>query len=95
MTGEILLSGYLICVNADEADCVEQLLPRHIDLTRAESGCLPFVVDRTDDPLGWRVDERFVDDAAFTFHQQRVLDSEWGRATAGIERRYSVTVGEG
>ncbi|MCK0089777.1 antibiotic biosynthesis monooxygenase [Rhodococcus sp. HNM0563] len=94
MTAEVLLSGYLICVNADEADCVERLLPRHLDLTRAELGCLSFVVDRTDDPLVWRVDERFVDEAAFAFHQQRVANSEWGRATADIQRSYAVTIGE-
>ena len=32
----------------------------------------------------------FQDAAAFTAHQQRVAGSEWGRATAGIERRYEI-----
>ncbi|MXP20778.1 antibiotic biosynthesis monooxygenase [Gordonia sp. HNM0687] len=92
---EVVIAGFLVCANAEEADTVERHLMRHVDLTRAEPGCLSFDVDRTGDPLIWRVDERFVDEAAFAFHQQRVADSEWGRATAGIERRYSATIGEG
>ncbi|MEZ5086110.1 MAG: hypothetical protein R2722_07640 [Tessaracoccus sp.] len=38
----------------------------------------------------WQVDELFVDAAAFAAHQDRVARSEWGRATAGIERRYTI-----
>ena len=39
--------------------------PEHIRLTRTRPGCLSFEVTQTDDPLVWRVDERFTDDAAF------------------------------
>lgn len=44
----------------------------------------------TDDPLVWRVEERFEYELAFRAHQERVARSEWGRMTAGIERRYSM-----
>ena len=38
----------------------------------------------------WQVEESFEHEAAFEAHQKRVASSEWGQATAGIERRYSV-----
>ncbi len=65
-------------------------LPAHLALTRAEPGCLAFDVDPTDDPLVWRVEERFADEAAFDAHQRRVAASAWGTATAGIDRRYEI-----
>ncbi|MCX2966510.1 antibiotic biosynthesis monooxygenase [Gordonia sp. Z-3] len=95
MTGEVVLTGHLVCANFNEADVVERHLRRHLELTRCEPGCLSFDVDRTNDPLVWRVAERFADESAFAFHQGRVAESEWGRATVDIERRYSVTIGEG
>ncbi len=66
-------------------------LPRHIELTRAEPGCGRFVVERTVDPLIWKVSERFVDHESFDAHQERVRSSEWGRATSAITREYVVT----
>lgn len=68
-----------------------QHLPLHIELTRAEQGCLSFEVNLTQNPLVWQVDEQFQDALSFRAHQQRVAASEWGRATAGIERRYGIT----
>lgn len=37
------------------------------------------------------VAECLQDAASFHFHQARVEANEWGRATAGIKRNYSVT----
>ncbi|MFB2597488.1 putative quinol monooxygenase [Herbiconiux sp. P17] len=90
--GEVRLGGYLVCASQDEARIVTEHLPEHVALTRGEPGCLAFDVTPTDDPLAWRVDERFHDEAAFAAHQARAAESNWGRATAGIERRYSVEV---
>lgn len=87
---EVTLTGQLVCANPEEADIVRAHLPRHLELTRAEPGCISFEVRETGNPLVWQVDERFRDDAAFTAHQGRVAASEWGRATAGIERSYVV-----
>jgi quinol monooxygenase YgiN len=67
-----------------------QHLPLHVELTRAEEGCVSFEVKRTHDLFVWQVDEQFLDAAAFRTHQERVAASEWGRATAGIERRYTI-----
>jgi len=86
----IHLHGTLHCGDADEAAVVASLLPDHLALTREEPGCLSFEVVATSDPLVWSVEERFADAAAFRAHQQRVAASAWGRATAGIERRYEI-----
>lgn len=87
----VVLTGQLLCVDVHEAELVEELLPGHVQLTRAEPGCVAFAVERTADPLVWQVDEVFVDAAAFAAHQARVSASEWGRRTAAVERRYEVT----
>ena len=87
---QIFLRGRLVCRDDQEVDLVTTHLPRHIELTRAENGCISFTVAPTEDPLVWSVDETFRDAAAFQRHQDRVRDSEWGRATAPIERDYSI-----
>lgn len=86
----IELVGRLICEDAGEAATVSRYLPQHIDLTRAEPGCLHFEVRQTEDPLVWSVAERFADQQAFDAHQARVRASDWGRHTAGIERDYVI-----
>ena len=85
-----MLSGQLICRDALDVEVVRQYLPRHIELTLAEPGCVSFTVVPTSDERVWQVDERFVDEAAFEVHQRRVAASEWGHATAGIERDYII-----
>lgn len=87
---EIHLTGLLVCATEKEAQIVSRHLPDHVTLTRDEPGCISFDVIQTDAPLVWSVEERFVDQAVFERHQRRVAGSEWGRVTAGIERRYSV-----
>lgn len=87
----INLTGRLVCQGDEESAVVTKFLPRHIELTRAEPGCISFEVKQTDDPLVWDVEECFQDADSFRLHQRRVKASEWGRATAGIKRNYSVT----
>ena len=90
-TGAVRLSGFLLCASAEDIQLVETHLPEHLRLTRAEPGCISFDVTQTDDPLVWRVEELFVDRAAFDFHQQRTRASEWFAATSAIPRDYEVT----
>lgn len=92
--GPLELAGRLICAHDEEVQLVRRHLPRHIELSRAEAGCLHFDVTQTDDPLVWAVSESFVSQAAFDKHQARVAASDWGRVTAGIKRDYVITQGE-
>lgn len=87
---EIVLTGRLICKTAEETELVAKLLPTHIELTRAEPGCISFEVTRTADPLVWQVEERFVNQPAFEAHQNRVSASEWGTRTSEIVREYII-----
>lgn len=87
----INLTGQLICRNNEEVSIVEAYLPRHVELTRSELGCISFQVNPTDDPRVWEVAESFKDAVSFTSHQERVKASEWGQATAAIKRDYSVS----
>lgn len=89
MTG-VHLSGHLVCRDNEDRAVVVQHLAGHVALTRAEAGCVSFSVVPIEDPLVWQVDELFRDAAAFRSHQDRVARSEWGCATAGIERRYKI-----
>ena len=86
----VRLTGELICKDETEAAVIIEHLPVHLQLTRAEPGCLSFDVTATDDPLVWAVAELFTDRVAFEAHQDRIAQSEWGRVTSGIERRYTV-----
>ena len=87
---DVRLTGQLVCKNLDEAQLVIEHLPAHLALTHAEPGCISFDVTPTADPLIWHVDERYVNEAVFLAHRDRVTGSEWGRVTVGIERRYSI-----
>ena len=86
----VVLTGVLICATDDQTAVVAQHLPLHLALTRAEPGCESFDVSPSAERGVWLVSERFRDAASFRAHQARVADSEWGRATTGIERRYEI-----
>lgn len=86
----VTLNGFLRCANNDELAIVQAHIEEHIALTRAEEGCLTFEVTQSPDPLIWTVHEEFTDPEAFRFHQARMGQSAWGRATKGIAREYTV-----
>lgn len=86
--GSIEVTGYLICTDLEQARIVARYLPSHIELTRAEAGCLDFQVNCTADPLVWTVFERFKDYSSYEAHQERMKSSQWARATAHIQRKY-------
>ncbi len=90
MHGKVRLSGELICASEAECDVVRAYLPEHVRLTRDEPGCLSFKVTETANPLVWRVEECFIDRAAFDAHQLRTKASEWARQTAAIRRDYEI-----
>ncbi|MDO5617245.1 MAG: antibiotic biosynthesis monooxygenase [Kocuria sp.] len=90
--GVVVLRGRLICANAEEASMVRRHLDRHVNLTRAEPGCLYFSVEPADEHYVWQVSERFEDQQSLDAHQERVRSSEWGRVTAHIKRDYVIEV---
>jgi len=90
MRGQIALTGYLE-LTQQRKPRVLAALPRHIDLTRAEAGCLKFEIALDPDhPDRLRVDELFSSRAAFDAHQKRVAQSEWGELTEGLKRVYEI-----
>ncbi|WP_338723713.1 antibiotic biosynthesis monooxygenase [Devosia sp. XK-2] len=91
MAGQVRLSGTLICASQDECEIVRRHLAEHVRLTREEPGCLSFEVTQTEDPLIWRVEELFADQAAFDAHQVRTKASEWANKTMFIRRDYAIS----
>ncbi|MHA7175951.1 putative quinol monooxygenase [Arthrobacter sp. Sr24] len=87
----IILTGQLICQDDAETALVKKFLPRHVELTLAESGCISFAVQQSVNPWVWDVSECFEDARSFELHQARVKASEWGHATVAIKRSYSVS----
>lgn len=88
---KIILQGYIEVPDAD-LEMVVLELPRHIELTRAEAGCLIFDIER--DPASktrFRVYEEFISQEAFDLHQQRVKASAWGSITGNVQRHYTIT----
>ena len=87
----IKLEGHLD-VPADRWNDVLLALDAHVQLTRAEAGCLRFDVPPCSDVKHrLRVSEVFADQRSFDAHQQRTSHSEWAQISAGIERRYEIT----
>ena len=87
----VKLSGYLDVSNSD-IPLVEKHLPTHIILSRAEDGCISFdVYVDPEKPGRYLVEEEFTTQAAFDAHQARVKQSDWGRATAHLQRKYKIT----
>lgn len=87
---KIELTGH-IDVPMERLASVEPALAVHIDLTRAEAGCLRFDIDPAPATPGrFFVAELFDSQAAFDAHQERVRTSDWGAMTAGFVRSYQI-----
>lgn len=94
MSKMVYLNGH-IDVPKDRIAAVEAALPKHIELTRAEPGCVSFeVVPSTQIEGRFKVAEMFVDQVAFDAHQTRTKASAWSKVTEGISREYDIRVGE-
>jgi len=90
----VYLNGH-IDVPKDRIAAVEAALPKHIELTRAEPGCVSFeVVPSTQIEGRFKVAELFVDQVAFEAHQTRTKESAWFKVTEGFSREYDIRIGE-
>ena len=86
----IELTGY-IEVPEGRRDAIAAALPLHVELTRAETGCVRFDVTPDPDVEGrYNVSELFTDRESFDAHQARVKASAWGEISAGMRREYSI-----
>ncbi len=90
---KVYLDGQLIAKSASERAIIEQHLPTHIALSRAEPGCLKFEVSQDPEaPHCFHVSEIFDSESSFDSHQARTRASDWGRATEGVLRRFDKRV---
>ena len=88
---KVVLEGYILVSDSD-IETVEKELPNHIKLSLQEAGCLVFKVSQDRKNLNrFSVYEEFVDQNAFTWHQQRVKHSQWGRISADVQRHYKIS----
>ena len=87
----VILTGYLDNIKRDVAYHLKDPTWTHIDLSRAEPGCLRFDISSCLSIRGrWQIVEIFEDAEAYEAHQARTQDSEWWRLTRGIDRYYHV-----
>jgi quinol monooxygenase YgiN len=88
---KVKLEGYMD-VTSDRIAEVSKAVVDHINLTRAESGCISFEVTPCPDVEGrFLVAEVFENRAAFDHHQFRTGQSIWAEITAGLPREYIIT----
>lgn len=87
----ITLTGTLTCPTQDDLKIVEDYLPDHIALSRAEVGCVFFNVMHTSDPMVWQLDETYTDQAAFDAHQARNRASIWWAKSQNLLRDFKIT----
>lgn len=85
----VALEGRLICADAAQMMTALAMLPEHVDLSRAEAGCLRFDVWQDDDPLVWNLAELFRDADAFDAHQARTAASDWGKGSTALRRDFA------
>ena len=88
---KVILQGHIVVPNTD-LEAVSEALPKHIELTQQEPGCLIFkVFQDTDNESIFHVYEEFDSQDSFKKHQQRVRNSSWGALTVNVERHYAIS----
>lgn len=87
---KVILEGYIDVLESD-LDSINLELVTHIELTRAEEGCLVFQVEQDKENNNrFNVYEEFVSKEAFEKHQERVKKSRWGSVTKNVQRNYNI-----
>lgn len=87
---KVIVSGQIYVPLAS----LEQLRPAiatHVDLSRAEAGCLAFNLEENrDEPGRFDLYEEFVDSEAFEVHKRRTADSQWGTLGQDVQKDFEV-----
>lgn len=87
---KVILAGHIEVPDADLLKVCSEL-PRHIELTREEKGCLVFSVEQDSEQKNrFNVYEEFDSEDAFAQHQERVKNARWGSVTRNVERHYQI-----
>ncbi len=90
-SARVKLVGYLD-VPADRWDEILIALETHIEMTRAEPGCIEFNVSPCSDVQHrLLVAEFFNDQSSFDAHQKRASSSDWAVVSAGLDRHYEIS----
>ena len=85
-----VLAGHIMVPEAD-LPAIRRELPAHRDATLAEPGCLRFdVYPDVTDKLKYYVFEAFKSEQAFRDHKKRMAGTDWSKASARVERFYTV-----
>ncbi len=88
---KVYLNGFIVVPDKD-LEQVKQALAIHIELTRAEPGCISFSVEQCpDDSHKFFVNEEFDSEASFKKHQERAGSSHWADVTKDVVRNYKIT----
>lgn len=88
---KVVLRGFIVVLDTD-LEHVKNELVNHIKLTKQEQGCLCFEVTQDEhDKNIFHVYEEFSSQEAFNFHQKRVQESSWGKATTNVQRHYEIS----
>jgi quinol monooxygenase YgiN len=87
----VQLTGH-IDVPPERMAAIKAAVIDHIALTRAEAGCISFEVTPCPDVKGrFLVNETFINQAAFDYHQTRTGASPWAKISKGLPRAYEIT----
>jgi len=88
---KVTVTGTLT-VDESELTEIRSALNVHMELTRAEPGCIVFEVVDDPEQIGrFNVYEEFVDRNAFEKHQARTNDSDWAIASRNVERSFEIS----
>jgi len=91
MSKNLIVSGTITCTQQELATFSE-VVSEHINLTRAEPGCIEFDI-KQDAPgsCTFLIAERFTNRAAFESHTARTRASDWWGKTQHIPRDINIT----
>ena len=88
--GKVTITGYLQVPEEELAE-VAAALPKHRDLSRAETGCLVFEDSQDEaDPCKFNLYEQYTSAEAFDYHKQRAAGSEWGSISVNLQRHLTI-----
>ncbi|MGB0370557.1 MAG: putative quinol monooxygenase [Opitutales bacterium] len=85
------VEGHIQFPQGANLQIIKLALDKHIELTRAEPGCILFEVTAHSEIRGrFNVKEEFESKEAFELHQERTQKSEWAEVSNNGLRHYTI-----